>query len=103
VLILPFFNARVRQMLGKELKWRLFPVRLNLEVYEALQRIAPEGDVKSPTKIRTFMTVKLFITQVVKLLVFPLGRISLRLGLLPARLFHPHPRLADFYRLLYSL
>jgi len=36
----------VREMLGKELKCRLVPVRLSLDVYEALQRIAPEGDVK---------------------------------------------------------
>jgi hypothetical protein len=33
-------------MLGKEFKWRLVPVRLSPETYEALQRIAPEGDVK---------------------------------------------------------
>ena len=39
-------RQRVRQMLGKEIKWRLVPVRLNPETYEALQKIAPEGDVK---------------------------------------------------------
>jgi hypothetical protein len=33
-------------MLGKELRWRLVPVRLTPEVYEALRRIAPNGDVK---------------------------------------------------------
>jgi hypothetical protein len=33
-------------MVDKEFKWRLVPVRLNLETYEALQRIAPEGDAK---------------------------------------------------------
>ena len=37
---------RVREILGKELKWRLVPVRFSLEVYETLRRIAPEGDVK---------------------------------------------------------
>ena len=39
-------RQRVREMLGKEFRWRLVPVRLSLDVYEALQRIAPEGDVK---------------------------------------------------------
>ena len=39
-------RQRVRQMLGKEFKWRLVPVRLSLDVYEALQRMAPRGDVK---------------------------------------------------------
>jgi hypothetical protein len=33
-------------MLGKEFKWRLVLVRLNLETYQALQKIAPEGDIK---------------------------------------------------------
>jgi ParB family chromosome partitioning protein len=39
-------RQRVRQMLGKEFKWRLVPVRLTPETYEALQRLAPNGDVK---------------------------------------------------------
>ena len=39
-------RQRVRELLGKEFRWRLVPVRLSLEVYEALQRIAPDGDVK---------------------------------------------------------
>ena len=39
-------RQRVREILGKELKWRLVPVRFSLEVYETLQRMAPEGDVK---------------------------------------------------------
>jgi ParB family chromosome partitioning protein len=39
-------RQRVRQMLGKEFKWRLVPVRISPETYEALQRIAPNGDVK---------------------------------------------------------
>ncbi|MHA1631787.1 MAG: hypothetical protein ACTSXC_03115 [Candidatus Freyarchaeota archaeon] len=28
------------------MKWQLIPVRLDLETYEALKRIAPNGDVK---------------------------------------------------------
>jgi ParB family chromosome partitioning protein len=39
-------RQRVRQILGKEFKWRLVPVRISPETYEALQRIAPEGNVK---------------------------------------------------------
>jgi ParB family chromosome partitioning protein len=39
-------RQRVREMLGKEFKWRLVPVRISPETYEALQKIAPEGDVK---------------------------------------------------------
>jgi len=39
-------RKRVRQMLGKEFRWRLVPVRLSLDTYEALQRIAPEGNIK---------------------------------------------------------
>jgi hypothetical protein len=39
-------RQRVRQMLGKEFKWRLVPVRISPETYQALQRIAPGGDVK---------------------------------------------------------
>jgi hypothetical protein len=39
-------RQRVRELLGKEFKWRLVPVRLTPETYEALQRIAPDGDVK---------------------------------------------------------
>jgi len=37
---------RVREMIGKPLKWQLIPIRLDLETFEALKRIAPEGDVK---------------------------------------------------------
>jgi hypothetical protein len=33
-------------MLGKKLTWQLVPVRLDLETFEALKKIAPEGDVK---------------------------------------------------------
>jgi len=39
-------RQRVREIIGKPLKWRLIPVRLDLETFEALKRIAPEGDVK---------------------------------------------------------
>jgi ParB family chromosome partitioning protein len=39
-------RQRVRERLGKEVKWRLVPVRLSPETYEALQKIAPNGDVK---------------------------------------------------------
>jgi ParB-like chromosome segregation protein Spo0J len=41
---------RVREMLGKKLKWQLVPVRLDLETFEALKRIAPEGNVKRLTR-----------------------------------------------------
>jgi len=36
---------RVRSLLGKELKWRLVPIRLEPAVYDRLARIAPDGDV----------------------------------------------------------
>jgi len=39
-------RQRVREMLGKKLKWQLVPIRLDLETFEALKRIAPNGDVK---------------------------------------------------------
>jgi len=39
-------RQRVREILGKPLPWRLVPVRLSIENFEALQKIAPEGDVK---------------------------------------------------------
>jgi len=39
-------RQRVREALGKELKWQLVPVRLDLETFEALKKIAPNGDVK---------------------------------------------------------
>jgi ParB family chromosome partitioning protein len=39
-------RQRVRELLGKEFKWRLVPVRISPETYEALQKIAPEGNVK---------------------------------------------------------
>jgi len=36
---------RVRELLGKELKWRLVPIRIEPNVYDRLVQIAPEGDV----------------------------------------------------------
>jgi len=39
-------RQRVREIIGKPLKWQLIPIRLDLETFEALKRIAPEGDVK---------------------------------------------------------
>jgi len=41
---------RVRQLLGKELKWRLVPIRIEPSVYDRLAQIAPEGDVSSLIK-----------------------------------------------------
>ena len=43
-------RERVREILGKPLPWRLVPVRLSLEEFSALQKMAPEGDVKKLTK-----------------------------------------------------
>jgi hypothetical protein len=39
-------RQRVREVLGKKLKWQLVPVRLDLETFETLKRIAPNGNVK---------------------------------------------------------
>ena len=36
---------RVRALLGKELKWRLVPIRIEPAIYDRLAQIAPEGDV----------------------------------------------------------
>jgi ParB family chromosome partitioning protein len=36
---------RVRELLGKELKWRLVPIRIEPGVYDRLVQIAPDGDV----------------------------------------------------------
>jgi hypothetical protein len=35
----------VRELLGKELKWRLVPIRIEPRVYDRLVQIAPDGDV----------------------------------------------------------
>ena len=39
-------RKRVRNIIGKPLKWHLVPVRFSLDVYEKLRSMAPEGDVK---------------------------------------------------------
>ncbi len=36
---------RVRELLGKELKWRLVPIRIEPSIYDRLVQIAPDGDV----------------------------------------------------------
>ena len=41
---------RVRSLLGKELKWRLIPIRIEPAVYDRLVTIAPEGDVSKLLK-----------------------------------------------------
>ena len=41
---------RVRNLLGKELKWRLVPIRLEPAIYDRLARIAPDGDVSELLK-----------------------------------------------------
>jgi len=39
-------RKKVRELIGKPLKWQLVPIRLDLETFEKLKKIAPEGDVK---------------------------------------------------------
>lgn len=39
-------REKVRELLGRELSWRLIPIRLSLKEYKALERMAPEGDVE---------------------------------------------------------
>ena len=41
---------RVRELLGKELKWRLVPIRIEPSVYDRLVQIAPKGDVSKLLK-----------------------------------------------------
>ena len=41
----PETRDRVRMLLGKELKWRLVPIRIEPAVYDRLAKIAPDGDV----------------------------------------------------------
>ena len=41
---------KVRALLGKELKWRLVPIRIEPAVYDRLVRIAPDGDVSKLLK-----------------------------------------------------
>ena len=41
---------KVRKLLGKELKWRLVPIRIEPAIYTRLVQIAPEGDVSALLK-----------------------------------------------------
>ena len=41
---------KVRELLGKELKWRLVPIRIEPAVYDRLIQIAPDGDVSKLLK-----------------------------------------------------
>jgi len=41
---------RVRELLGKELKWRLVPIRIEPAVYDRLIQVAPGGDVSELLK-----------------------------------------------------
>ena len=41
---------RVRELIGKELKWRLIPIRVEPAVYDRLVTIAPDGDVSQLLK-----------------------------------------------------
>jgi len=44
-LTTPETRDRVRRLLGKELKWRLVPIRIEPAIYDRLAKIAPDGDV----------------------------------------------------------
>jgi len=41
---------KVRGLLGKELKWRLVPIRIEPAIYDRLVQIAPDGDVSQLLK-----------------------------------------------------
>ncbi len=41
---------KVRGLLGKELKWRLVPIRIEPTIYDRLAKIAPDGDVSELLK-----------------------------------------------------
>ena len=49
-LTTPETRDRVRELLGKELKWRLVPIRIEPTVYKKLESIAPDGDVEKLLK-----------------------------------------------------
>jgi len=49
-LTTPETRDRVRELLGKELKWRLVPIRIEPAVYDRLVTIAPDGDVSKLLK-----------------------------------------------------
>ena len=40
-------RERVREILGKRLSWRLIPIRLSLEEFGRLEKVAPNGDVEA--------------------------------------------------------
>ena len=43
-------RERVREILGKQLRWRLVPIRIEMEAFERLKAIAPDGDVAKLVK-----------------------------------------------------
>jgi len=43
-------RERVREILGKQLRWRLVPIRIETEAFERLRAIAPDGDVAKLVK-----------------------------------------------------
>ena len=49
-LTTPETRDRVRGLLGKKLKWRLVPIRIEPAVYDRLVAIAPKGDVSKLLK-----------------------------------------------------
>jgi len=44
-LTTPETRDKVREFLGKKLKWRLVPIRIEPNIYDRLAQIAPDGDV----------------------------------------------------------
>jgi len=53
----------IRKILGKELSWRLIPIRLDLDEYRTLERIAPDGDVERFVKA----TIEMLLHEAKKL------------------------------------
>jgi len=49
-LTTPETRDKVRVLLGKELKWRLVPIRIEPATYDRLAKIAPDGDVSKLLK-----------------------------------------------------
>jgi len=43
-------RERVREILGKQLRWRLVPIRIETEAFERLRAMAPDGDVAKLVK-----------------------------------------------------
>jgi len=52
---------KVRALLGKELKWRLVPIRIEPAIYDRLAQIAPQGDVAELLK----KTVERILTEAI--------------------------------------